>query len=110
MRGRSIIAAMKRLVLSVVGGVAIPFLYTAIVGPLSTYSTNQTLNHYLGYPVRWPVLILFQLSAIGFQFNEGIMLLAVIVGNVLLYTVVTYVVLLVFSKPKAPNRLPPRPV
>lgn len=35
---------MKRVVLSVIGGVAIPFIYSVIVGPLSTYTENDTLH------------------------------------------------------------------
>jgi len=52
---------MKRLVFSVVGGVVIPFLYMVIVGPLTTYIQDDRLKQSMGYPVRWPVIILQRL-------------------------------------------------
>jgi hypothetical protein len=105
----NIIAAMKRLALSIVGGVVIPFLYTIIVGPLTTYSDNSALNLYAGYPVRWPILILYRFFPVDFL-NEMILSLSFIGGNVLLYTFVTYIVLSAFWKPKATSRVPPPPV
>lgn len=100
---------MKRLVLSIVGGIVIPFLYTIIVGPLTNYSDNRALNYYAGYPVRWPILILYGFFPMDFL-NEMILLLSFITGNVLLYTFVTYVILSALWKPKATSRVPPPPV
>lgn len=50
---------MKRLGLSLFGGFAIPFLYAVIVGPLSLHIENPTWKEFAGYPVRWPILILY---------------------------------------------------
>lgn len=104
-----IIASMKRLALSIVGGVAIPFLYTIVAGPLSTYITNVTLHHYLAYPVRWPVIILYRFFPIEVSSNVVIVLSVAIICNVVLYTLITYVLLLTFSKPKTAVQLPPPP-
>jgi hypothetical protein len=98
---------MKRLVLSVVGGVAIPVVYTAIVIPLTIYIDNDTWGHYLSYPVRWPVILYYQFVSFDVP-GDGLTILF-IACNVLLYTLVTYVLLLTFSKPKATSRLPPPP-
>src|SRR5436853_75034 len=46
---------MKRFVLSVVCGFVIPFLYSIIVGPLSSYIENDRLKLLVGIPVRWPL-------------------------------------------------------
>lgn len=101
---------MKRLALSVLGGVAIPFLYSVVFGPLTTYTNNETLNHYLGYPVRWPVLILYRWFPIDVSNNETFLLLLVISCNVLLYTLLTYCVLFAVSKRKVQSHLPPPPL
>ena len=101
---------MKRLAVSIVGGITIPLLYGAIAGPLSTYIENDTLNHYLGYPVRWPILLLQRLFPIGIPDNEVGLFLFIIGCDVFLYTLLTYCFLLAFTKPKAPSDLPPPPV
>lgn len=102
---------MKRLAWSLLGGIAIPFVYSIIVGPLSTYIKNETLNHYLGYPVRLPILILYRLVPIDVLSNETLLLLFIIGSNVFLYTILSYCVLLVFSRPKkAELKSPPPPV
>ena len=102
---------MKRLALSLLGGIAIPFVYAIIVGPLSTYIANESLNHYLSYPIRWPILILYRLFLTDVLSNEGLLLLLIIGCNVFLYTLLTYCVLLVFSRRKQTEpKLPPPPV
>jgi hypothetical protein len=102
---------MKRLALSLLGGIAIPLLYSIIFGPLTLYTKNETLNHYLGYPVRWPILILYRLFPVVVPNNETFLLLTIIGSNVLLYALLTYCVLLAFSRPtRAQSRLPPPPV
>lgn len=50
-------------------------------------------------PVRWPILILFRLGVIPFESETGI-LVYLIVCDVALYTLLTYVLLLGFSKRK----------
>lgn len=99
---------MKRLALSILLGVVIPFLYAIVVGLLTAYIENRTVSHYLIFPVRWPILILFRLVPLD-VLNEVIMVVALIVGNVLLYTLLSYCLLLAFSKPKTTSRLPPPP-
>ena len=99
---------MKRLALSVVGGFAIPFLYTIIIGPASLYIESQTLNRFAEYPVRWPILIPLHFAsfeALGsFPFREQdttILFVYIVVCNVVLYTILTYFLLWVFSKRKS---------
>lgn len=100
---------MKRLALSLLGGIAIPFVYAIIVGPLSLYIKNEFLNHYLSYPIRWPVLILYPLFLTDVLNNEDLVLLLIIVCNVILYTLLTYCVLLVFFRRKKPELESPPP-
>ena len=97
---------MKRLVLSVVGGILIPFLYSILAGPLTTQIDNEVLEDYLGYPVRWPILILFALEV---QLNEIGLIVIAIVANVTLYSLLTYCALIVFSRPKEQYVSPPPP-
>lgn len=103
------LSEMKRLALSLVCGLAIPFLYSITVGPLTPYIKNETLNRLASYPVRWPVLILYRLNQFPFE-NEIAILLYIVGCNVLLYTLLTYCFLWTISrrKPKAPS-LPPDP-
>jgi hypothetical protein len=100
---------MIRLPLSVLCGVAIPFLYAVIVGPLTPYiKDNSTLDLLAMVPVRWPVLILYRLGATPFE-SETAILLYIIVCNVVLYTLLTYFVLWGGSKQKKVDRLTPNP-
>jgi hypothetical protein len=100
---------MKRLALSLLGGITIPFLYAIVFGPLSTQINNEFLKHYLGYPVRWPVLILYRLAAFNVLEHEVAMIVLVIVSNVAVYSLLTYAALVGLSKRKESQRLPPPP-
>src|SRR5688572_1094334 len=107
---------MKRLVLSVVGGFVIPFVYTIAVGPLSNYIENYRLRRLLGYPIRWPILLIQRVAPFNsFPYRDGDQVFAfllVIVCDVLLYSLVTYILLWRFWKPKIqavePPPTPPR--
>ena len=102
---------MKRLVLSVLGGFAIPFLYTIIVGPLSLYIKSETLNQLADYPVRWPIYILYRLVPLGsfpFRDQDSTALLIYIIGcDVILYTILIYFLLWGFLKRKSEAFDPP---
>ena len=105
---------MKRLVLSVIGGFVIPFLYGVIVAPLTTYIPNETLKQLAGYPVRWPIITLQLLLPLGsFPFRDGdelFLLLLILVCDVLLYSILTYILLERFWKRKARQpSVPPDP-
>ena len=105
---------MKRLVFSVVGGVVIPFLYMVIVGPITTYIQDDRLKQLMGYPVRWPVIVLQGLLPLGsFPFRVGeepFLLLLIALCDVLLYSILTYILLWRFLKQKPQIlRLPPEP-
>jgi hypothetical protein len=105
---------MKRLALSLFGGFAIPFLYTIIVGPLSLYIKSPTLNRLAEYPVRWPIFILYRLvplDSFPFRDQDSTALFIYIVGcEVILYTILTYLLLWGFSKRKSePSNEPPNP-
>jgi hypothetical protein len=96
---------MKRLALSVVGGFAIPFLYTIIIGPASLYIKSQTLNRFAEYPVRWPILILYRFASFdslgSFPFRDQdatIMFAYIVICDVVLYAILTYFLLWAFSK------------
>ena len=97
---------MKRVVLSVIGGFVIPFLYTVIIGPLTPYIHNRTLDQLAMFPVRWPIVLLFRLSLVLFE-NEIAVLVYIIVCNVFLYSLLTYFLLWRFSKRKKITQSPP---
>jgi hypothetical protein len=108
---------MKRLAVSVVGGFAIPFLYTIIIGPASLYIESQTLNRFAEYPVRWPILILYRFASFdslgSFPFRDqdaSLMFAYVVVCDVALYATLTYFLLWAFSKRKSKvYESPPQP-
>ena len=109
-----IITTMKRLALSLLGGVAIPFLYAVIVGPLTNYTENESLRQIVSYPVRWPAITLNELlplDSFPFRDRDGIFLLVfIVVCDVLLYSIVTYLLLWRFWKRKTKEfELPPKP-
>ena len=62
---------MTRLVLSFICGVAIPFIYSVVVGPLTNYTDNFTLRR-LGYiPIGWPRLLLEKIVPLNsFPFRD----------------------------------------
>jgi hypothetical protein len=80
---------------------AFPLSYSIVAGPLSTLVEDNRLRLLLDIPVAWPRLLYFYLfaSLSGRSLvNNETALLAYIVGcNVVLYTLVTYFALLVFS-------------
>lgn len=105
---------MKRLALSVLGGIAIPFLYAVIVGPLTPYIRNPHLRGLASYPIRWPIIILSQvlpLDSFPFRDEDGIFLfLFIVVCDVVLYSFLTYILLWRFWERKTQKlELPPEP-
>ena len=104
---------MKRLALSLICGFAIPFLYTTVIGPLTPY-VNRTLDRFAMYPVRWPILMLYQItlangSNLPFE-SETAKIIYIVGSNVLAYSVLSYVLFFAFSKrKKSKSRLPPNP-
>ena len=104
---------MKRLALSVLGGFLIPLTYTSIAGPLSTYIENRTVNRLLELPIRWPMILIQRLVPIdSFIFQDefwsalGILTIA---ADVLLYSVLTYLLLWRFWKRRPKEEFPPEP-
>jgi len=105
----SIIARMKRLALSVVGGFLLPLLYSIIVGLLTAYITNnRTLDFLALMPIRWPVLLLYQSRVIPFE-RELSLLLYIVICNVIFYGTLIYFVQFALSKRKKTTRLPAPP-
>ena len=100
---------MKRLILSVIGGFLLPFLYSIIVGPLTPYvKNNRTLDFLAMVPVRWPILVLFQLGLLPFE-RESWVLGYVVTCNVVFYGSVIYFVLFALSRRKKIIPSPPAP-
>jgi len=97
---------MKRLLVSVISGFVLPFLYSIIVGPLSPHIGNERIRYLLWLPIGWPNILygLLFLSFSGRSLDIGINILLVvdIVGNVIFYSTLTYFFLLwqLLRKPK----------
>ena len=100
---------MKRLALSLIGGFLLPFLYSIIVGPMTPYiKNNRPLDSLAMVPVRWPILLLYQLRVMPFE-SELWLLLSVVSCNVIFYGTLIYFVQFALSKRKKTSRLPPPP-
>jgi hypothetical protein len=99
---------MKRLVLSIIGGVVVPVVYTLIAGLLSSHTNSLALKSLLPWPVLWPMRLYFYLfnmhSKSGFEFEVPYVTAITLVGNFLFYASLTYLVLWALSK-KEPRRL-----
>ena len=96
---------MKRLALSVFGGLVIPFTYTVLAATVSRYINSETLDRLAGYPVRWPLLILYRLDL---PVEKDIATILYAAGcNVLLYTLLTHCFLWGILKRKTIESAPP---
>jgi len=96
---------MKRLALSVLAGFVFPFGYGMIAAMLSPYVKSETLNLLAGYPVLWPLMILYRF---GFPVEKNVTTLLYVAGcNVMLYTLLTYWFLWATSKSKPRKSVPP---
>ncbi len=92
---------MKRLLLSVLGGFIVPFLIAVTTGPLSTYTRDRTINFWLDLPTGWPRILYFgltgPLSPHPLANDETAFLIYIIGCDVLLYSMLTYAFLWMFS-------------
>ena len=96
---------MKRLALSVFSGLVIPFTYTVVAATVSPYINNETLDRLAGYPVRWPLLILYRL---GLPVEKDVATILYAAGcNVLLYALLTFFFLWGIRKRKTIDSAPP---
>ena len=96
---------MKRLALSLLAGFVFPFGYAMLAAMLSPYVKSETLNLLAGYPVLWPLMILYRF---GFPVERNVTTLLYLAGcNVLLYTLLTYWFLWATSKRKTRESVPP---
>ena len=96
---------MKRLALSVLAGFVFPFGYGFIAAIFSPYVKSKAFDLVAGYPVRWPLIILYRF---GFPVEKNITTLLYVAGcNVLLYTLLTYCFLWGTSKRKTRESVPP---
>jgi hypothetical protein len=100
---------MKRLTLSLISGFLLPILYSIIVGPFTPYiKNNRTLDLLAMLPVRWPILLLYQLRVMPFESKLSLLLYA-ISCNVIFYGSLIYFLQFALSKRKETSPLPPAP-
>ena len=107
---------MKRLALSLVGGFAIPVLYTLALALFFLWTENLPLVLRLAYPVNWPTFILVHLFPLGsFPLRPGdrlFLIPLVIICDAVVYSIPIYLVLWRFSVRKRKSMrldLPPDP-
>ncbi|HEV2761546.1 MAG TPA: hypothetical protein VGV38_01030 [Pyrinomonadaceae bacterium] len=103
---------MKRLLLSLVGGFVIPFLYACVAGPLSTYTDDPRLQTLLVLPLRWPRHLYVYLSPPpkpSLYFDDTASLVALILCDVALYAGVTYLLLTLRALSKRRTSIGPPP-
>jgi|SRR5687767_5806444 len=89
---------MKRLLVSVFGGFALPFLYSILIGPLSPHIGNERIRYVLWLPIGWPnilyTLLFPPFSGRSPNIGVNILLVINILGNVIFYSTLTYIFLL----------------
>lgn len=88
------------MLLSAAVGVCIPFFYIVPAGLLSAYAQNSTLSFWLDLPIEWPLFLYYYLNGPPPHPLAGydIGILTFILGcDVLLYTLVAYLLLCLFS-------------
>ena len=104
---------MKRLALSIIGGVDIPFLLTITLGPLSTYTENDNIKALLSLPVRWPRYVyvyLYPFHPKPYLYSgDTASLVALIVCNIVFYACLTYFILVIWKYSKKPVHAEPPP-
>jgi hypothetical protein len=105
---------MKRLLLSVLCGFVVPFVYAAVAAPLSFYIESERLKYLLWVPVGWPRILqlrLFNSPRILFIGGTASAVIQ-IVCDVALYASLTYILLTLRShrKRKTYTEPPPPPV
>ena len=106
---------MKRIVLSLAGGILLPFSYAILLGPVSLLTEDESLRWLFGMPIRWPAELYFEIwlwSGFSFSVSDEAFMVLIVGCNVLLYGFLTYCALLLLSlrrnqaKPNSPP-LPP---
>lgn len=104
----------KRLILSLIGGFALPFIYTIIAGPLSNYTKDENIRRLLLLPIIWPryayVYFYPSRNKPPLYFDDTASLVTMLACDVAAYALVTYLLLWLFSNRKSKlETLPPPP-
>src|SRR5438128_762166 len=101
---------MKRLLLAVVMGFCVPFLYVLITGPLSVYVSDERLKYLLWIPVGWPSLICrYFFTPFLNSESTSIATIFSVIGNVVAYGLFFYFLLLWRSFRNASVHIEPPP-
>ena len=105
---------MKRVLLSIVCGVLIPFLYGVVIGSLSTHIQSYAISQALYFPIGWPRLLLQRIIPLDvFPFRDGDkfpLFLYMVFCNVVLYGSLSYFLFWEFSRRRKPQlEAPPDP-
>jgi hypothetical protein len=100
-------SGIKRLLISLTGGIFVPFGYFLLIVPSIELSKSSTLAATLFMPLAWPkVLYIFLFGSAGSQTTN---ILFLIVCNVIMYGLITYAVLFALLREKSPPEMPPPP-
>lgn len=103
---------MKRLLLSLLCGFAIPLLYAVTFGPLSVYIKSDRINHLLWIPIGWPQILYYNLFSPSYSsplLPDGAVFAMQTACDVALYGALAYLFLLMRSlkRPRAYDAPPP---
>jgi len=108
--------AVARLSVSLLGGVALFLVVSVASGVLSTYTDNRVLRLLLAMPTRWPRYLYVYLYPFhpkpSLYFSDTPSLVALLVCNVALYTLVVHLLLKLLPtlrRPKLEYQPPPAP-
>jgi hypothetical protein len=100
-------SGIKRLLVSLTGGILVPFSYFLLIVPFIELTRNQALGAVLLMPLVWPRVICILLF--GPAENQTTYMLVTIVCDVILYGLITYGVLLALYRERPRLEPPPPP-
>jgi hypothetical protein len=100
-------SGIKRLLISLTGGILVPFSYFLLIFPFIELTQSQALGAVLLMPLIWPrVLCILLFGPAG---DQTTYVLFTIVCDIILYGLITYAVLLALYREKRQLEPPPPP-
>jgi hypothetical protein len=100
-------SGIKRLLISLTGGILVPFSYLLLIVPFIELTRSQAIGAVLLMPLIWPRVLCILLF--GPARNQTTYLLFTIICDVILYGLITYAVLLALYREKPRLEPPPPP-
>ena len=97
----------KRLLISLTGGILLPFGYFLLIVPFIELTKSLTIGRVLLIPLVWSSFL--YLLLFGSEGSQTTYVLFTVVCDVILYGLITYAVLFALQREKPQPKLPPPP-